>query len=89
MSKAFGLILMLAALTIGMKIHSEGLERAYGGIFAPIASPERDRAMGANLTPIAGMADAPTERVRRGKVTDVVRDRVTADLAEGARRRGY
>lgn len=89
MSKAFGLILMLAAMTVGMKIYSEGLDQAYGGIFAPIASSERDGSALTNLTPIAGMADAPMEPVRRGKITDVVRNRVTEDLAEGARRRGY
>ena len=89
MSKAFGLILMLAAMVVGMKIYSEGLEQAYGGIFAPIASRERDSALGSALTPLAGMADAPSEPVRRGKVTDVVRDRVTEDLAAGMKRRGY
>jgi hypothetical protein len=89
MGKAFGLILMLAALTIGMKIHSVGIERAYGGIFAPIASTQRDSALGSHLTPAAGMADVPMEAVRRGKTTDVVRDRVTDDLAAGMKRRGY
>jgi hypothetical protein len=89
MSKAFGLILMLAALTVGMKIYSEGLDQVYGGIFAPIESPERDSALATHLTPLAGMADAPTEPVRRVKVTDAVRQRVTEDLEDGARRRGY
>jgi len=89
MSKAFGLILMLAALTVGMKIYSEGLSQAYGGIFAPIESRERDSALATHLTPAAGMADAPSDPGRPVKVTDAVRRRVTEDLAAGAARRGY
>ena len=89
MGKAFGLIMMLAALTVGMKIYSEGIEQVYGGIFAPIESQERDSALATHLTPIAGMADAPMEARPRVKVTDAVRQRVTEDLEAGARRRGY
>jgi hypothetical protein len=89
MSKAFGLIVMLLALYIGMTIYSEGVDRAYGGLFAPIASSERDSAPGAGLTPLAGMAEAPTEARRRVRVTDAVRERVSADIAAGAKRRGY
>jgi hypothetical protein len=89
MTKAFGLIAMLIALYIGMTIYSEGIENAYGGIFAPIESSDRDAAMTTGLTPAAGMADAPSSGVRRVKVTDAVRERVSADLEEGARRRGY
>jgi hypothetical protein len=89
MGKAFGLILMLAALVAGMKIYSEGLDQAYGGIFAPIASSERDGSAASHLTAAAGMADAPTGHSRPVKVTDAVRQRVTEDLAAGAARRGY
>ena len=89
MSKAFGLIVMLLALYVGMTIYSEGIEQAYGGIFAPISSSERDSSLAAGLTPLAGMADAPTEARRPVKITDAVRERVSADLAAGAERRGY
>jgi hypothetical protein len=89
MAKAFGLILMLIALYIGMTIYTQGIENAYGGIFAPIASSDGDNPMATHLTPAAGMADAPTEPRPRKRVTEAVRDRVTADLQEGARRRGY
>jgi hypothetical protein len=89
MTKAFGLIMLLVALYIGMTIYTEGIENAYGGIFAPIAPSDRESPMATHLTPAAGMADAPMAPARRGKVTDAVRDRVTADLEEGARRRGY
>jgi len=89
MAKAFGLILMLIALYIGMTIYTQGIENAYGGIFAPIAPSDGDTPMATHLTPAAGMADAPTEPRPRKRITEAVRDRVTADLQEGARRRGY
>jgi hypothetical protein len=89
MAKAFGLIVMLAALYIGMTIYTEGIENAYGGIFAPIASSDRESPMAAHLTPAAGMADAPSGGARRVKITDAVRKRVSDDLEQAARRRGY
>ena len=89
MSKAFGLILMVIALYVGMTLYTKGLDRAYSDVFAPIASSEDGSPMATHLTPAAGMADAPTERRRRVRVTDAVRERVSADLEEGARRRGY
>jgi hypothetical protein len=89
MAKAFGLIMMLIALYIGMTIYTQGIEQAYGGIFAPIAPSDSGSPMATHLTPAAGMADVPTEPRPRVRITDAVRDRVTADLQEGARRRGY
>jgi hypothetical protein len=89
MAKAFGLIMMLIALYIGMTIYNEGIEQAYGGIFAPIAPSDGGSPMATHLTPAAGMADAPTEPRPRKRITEAVRDRVTSDLQEGARRRGY
>jgi hypothetical protein len=89
MAKAFGLIMMLIALYIGMTIYSEGIEQAYGGIFAPIASSDGGSPMATHLTPAAGMADVPMEPRPRKRTTEAVRDRVTSDLQEGARRRGY
>ena len=89
MAKAFGLIMILIAIYIGMTIYTEGIENAYGGIFAPIASSDGGSPMATHLTPAAGMADAPMEPRPRKRVTEAVRDRVTADLEEGMRRRGY
>ena len=89
MAKGFGLIMMLIALYIGMTIYSEGIEQAYGGIFAPIASSDGGSPMATHLTPAAGMADVPMEPRPRKRITEAVRDRVTSDLQEGARRRGY
>jgi len=89
MAKGFGLIMMLIALYIGMTIYSEGIEQAYGGIFAPIASSDGGSPMATHLTPAAGMADVPMEPRPRKRITEAVRDRVTSDLEEGAHRRGY
>lgn len=89
MGKAFGWIMMLAALYVGMTIYAKGIDQATSDLFSPIASSEGHDPLATHLTAAAGMADAPSERRRRGRVTDVVRDRVTADLEAGARRRGY
>jgi hypothetical protein len=77
MGKAFGLILMLIALYVGMTIYTEGIDQAFGG------------ALATHLTPGAQSADAPADRERRGSITDRVRERVTADMEAGRRRRGY
>ncbi|UCE86370.1 MAG: hypothetical protein JSU66_01095 [Deltaproteobacteria bacterium] len=91
MGKAFGWILMLLALYIGMTIYTEGMDQAFGGIFAPLQSQnESDRPLATALTPLAQEADPPSAgyRPRRGSVTDRVRARVSADIEAGARRRG-
>ena len=52
MGKLFGLILMLAALYVGMTIYTEGLEQAFGGIFAPLESVNDSTApMATQFTP--------------------------------------
>jgi hypothetical protein len=90
MGKAFGLILMLAALYVGMTIYAEGLESAFGGAFAPIEpANEREAPLATHLTPGAQFVNGPTDRERREWVTDTVRERVSADLEQGGRRRGY
>jgi hypothetical protein len=87
--KAFGLILMLISMYIGMTIYTEGIEAAFGGIFAPIESMnDADSPSALHLTPAAQEADVPHERVRRVPITEQVRDRVTGYVEEGARRRG-
>jgi hypothetical protein len=92
MGKAFGLILMLIALYVGMAIYGEGIENAFGGAFAPLQpASQRDEPLATHLTPGAQMADAPSEPRRRRRVplTQAVRERVKADLDSGAKRRGY
>jgi hypothetical protein len=92
MGKAFGLILMLIALYVGMAIYSEGIEHAFGGAFAPLQpASERDEPLATHLAPGAQMADAPSEPRRRRRVplTQAVRDRVKADIESGTRRRKY
>ena len=89
MGKSFGLVLMMVALYIGMTIHTQGMEQAFGGIFAPIEPISRHSSAATALTPAAQSADAPSATRPRLKITDAVRNRVSSDLQHGAQRRGY
>jgi hypothetical protein len=89
MSRAFGLVLVLIALYIGMTIYTEGIQGAFGGALAPIRPTEREAPLATHLTPGTQLAEPPMERSRRVWVTDVVREQVQSDLKDGARRRGY
>jgi hypothetical protein len=90
MAKAFGLIAILVAMYIGMQIYAEGMDHVLGGVFAPIQPmSQREEPLATNLTPGAQMADAPSGPRPRVRVTDAVRERVSSDLEQGARRRGY
>ena len=91
MGKAFGLIAMLIALYVGMKIYTEGMDHALGGVFAPVQPmSQRETPIATHLTPGAELADPPSEPRRpRERITDAVRKRVESDLEEGTRRRGY
>lgn len=89
MSRAFGLVMMLAALYVAMTLYTKGFDKAYADLFAPIVSSERDGSFATHLTPGAGAADGPSSPAPRVRVTDAVRQRVTADLEAGAERRGY
>lgn len=94
MGKAFGIVLMLGALYVGLTLYTEGVDQAFDGVLAGVLDPlepanSRDP-YGTHLTPVAqGAGDLPTERRRHGSVTQRVRERVTADLEQGAKRRGY
>jgi hypothetical protein len=89
MSKFFGLIMMLAAMYVGMTLHAEGMEKAFGGVFAPIEPMERDGSAAAALTGHAQAVDSPDGAGPSVRVTDRVRNRVTAHMEKGAERRGY
>ncbi len=91
MGKAIGLIAMLIALYIGMTIYTEGIDRTLDGFLSPIQSRNnRETPVATHLTPGAQLVDPPSPpRDPRVRVTDAVRERVTVDLHEGARRRGY
>jgi hypothetical protein len=87
MAKAFGLVMMLVALYIGMEIYTKGMEHALGGALAPIQPmAQRETPLATGLTPAAGLADEPSSPDRPVKVTDRVRSQVSADLAAGAAR---
>ena len=88
MGKLFGLVSILIAMYIGMQIYTKGIDSMLGSALDPIESSERDSSpFGGHLT--GGDVTMPTER-KRGPVTQVVRDKVTADLRKGASRsKGY
>lgn len=56
MGKAFGLVLMVAALWVGLEIYTEGMQSAFGGVFAKTGLVEE-------ATP-AAPAQRPTEAIR-------------------------
>ena len=91
MGRAFGLVLILVALYVGMTLYKEGVENAFGGALAPIRPMStREEPLAAGLTPAAQFEDSgPTDRERRVWITDAVREEVSADLESGAARRGY
>ncbi len=90
MGKFLGLVVMLAALYVGMTLYTKGIEGAFGGAFAPIEpGGNRDAPIATHLTPAAQLAEPPSERERRVWITDAIRDQVTSDLDAGARRRGH
>ncbi len=87
MGRAFGLVMLLVSLYIGMTVYSKGIENAFGGAFAPIQPmSQRDAPLATGLTPAAGLADAPSDGDRPVKLTDAVRSRLSADLSAGTRR---
>jgi hypothetical protein len=89
MGRIFGIVLVLAAIYVGMTVYTEGIENAFGGAFAPIEPIDQgEEPLATHLTPAAQMADAPTERRRRVPVTQAVRERVNSHMETGARRRG-
>lgn len=93
MGKAFGLILIVAALYVGMTLYTEGSENAFGGLLAPITpASQRETPLASSLSPAAQEAAEPSSPAprRRGVTpTQAVRERVTRSLEDGARRRGY
>jgi len=91
MGKAFGLVMMMIALYLGMTVYTKGFDQAYTSAFAPIQPmAQRDTPLATDLTAAAGLADAPSGGENRPiKVTDAVRNQVSADMALGASRRGY
>jgi hypothetical protein len=91
MGRLFGLVAILVALYVGMSIYTEGLDRALGGVLAPLQPVSRREApLASHLTPGAQLADSPNvTRGSRPRPTDAIRERVTSDLRDGAQRRGY
>lgn len=96
MGKLFVILLIAGAIWVGMEIHREGKDQAFGGIFAPLESVRDDDGSAASaLTPAAQEADAPNETgtrtpraTRSVPITQHVREKVTRDIQSGAGRRG-
>ena len=94
MGKAFGLVMILISMYIGMTIYTKGAEQTLASVhqaLAPIQPmSQREEPLATGLTPAAGLADAPSGGENRPvKITDRVRNQVSADLQLGAERRGY
>ncbi len=87
MGRMFGLVLLLISMYVGMQIYTKGVEQTLGTAFAPIQPmSQRGTPLATGLTPAAGLADEPSSSGRPVKLTDRVRNQVTADLAAGAHR---
>ena len=93
MGRMFGLVLLLVSLYIGMSIYTKGAEETLASVhqaFAPIQPmAQRETPLATGLTPAAGLADEPSAPSRPVKITDAVRNQVSADFQLGAERRGY
>jgi hypothetical protein len=88
MAKAFGLILMLAAMYVGMTLYTQGLEQAFGGIFAPIDSHTGGESRTSALADDVKLhpTEDPSPVRRRVPITEQVRDRVNQHIQRGAAR---
>ena len=91
MGKAFGLVMMVVALYLGMTVYTKGFDQAYSSAFKPIQPmSQRETPLATGLTGAAGLADEPSGGENRPvKITDAVRNQVSADMALGASRSGY
>lgn len=90
MSKVFGIAMMAVALYIAMTLHTEGMEKAFGGVFAPIESARSDSLSASALSPTAESAEQPSSGPQQPvRVTDRFRNRVTSHMELGSERRGY
>jgi hypothetical protein len=88
MARAFGLVLMLIAMYIGMTIYTQGIEQVFGGIFAPLqpdTEPTSRASAIADTIKMNARDETPPARVRV-PITEQVRDRVTQHIQRGAAR---
>jgi len=78
--------LVAAAAWAGSVIRSEGTDKVFGGIFAPVESVREGESSAAlALTPAAQVGDVPSQpRIDAGRVVGGVRDRL--GQSSGARR---
>lgn len=80
MRRFFVLALLAGALYVGWEIHTQGTERAFGGLFAPLESQnDADTLPATGLSPAAQAVDEPMAGPRhRGPSGRRVQDRARA-----------
>jgi len=97
MAKIFGLLLIVAGVYVGLTLYDEGIDHAFGGLFARSStSPtstalplERDAPGAADRAADARVAGGSSSgSYRSGAVTQRVRERVTGAVDQGSRRAG-
>jgi hypothetical protein len=85
LARIFGLLLIVAGIYLGVTVYQEGVDGAFGGVFARSGASAPAEAGGDS----GDAAPAPRRpgTVSPGAVTQRVRERVTRAVQEGARRR--
>ena len=87
--KVFGALLLIVAISVFLTIREEGVENAFGGALAPLASASEET----SAAPLAGLAfsEVPTSGTSHAqyeKLTDRVRDRVNSAMRSAEGRAG-
>jgi len=97
MGKVFALLLIAVGVYVGLTVYDEGVDRAFGGLFARSSASttqaavplERDDPGAADRAADARIArESSPGSYRAGAVTTRVRERVTGAVDEGSRRAG-
>jgi hypothetical protein len=89
MGKVFGIVLFVLAIWVGLTVYDQGVDRAFGGLFAGSKQEAPHRV--AATTPAApddSESDEPEGSARPAPITERVRERVTGSMEQGARRAG-
>ncbi len=91
MARVFGMLLILGGLVVFLGVYSEGVDRAFGGVFARFGKSEaRERAAVEEPAPRRAAQDWWEKEERRPQqgIGQRVRDRVNNAMETGAERHG-
>ncbi|HVP29692.1 MAG TPA: hypothetical protein VMW35_11090 [Myxococcota bacterium] len=91
MGKIFGFLLIVIAVYVGLTVYDQGVDRAFGGLFARSHASAPPPGREAEREPVVSDRgdDAPSaDGPRRVPITQAVRERVTGAMQEGERRQG-